>query len=99
MLFHRDLAARNVLVAEGFVLKIADFGLARDIHSNDYYRKMGDGRREMGDGIWVSGSMAIEPARLNARVRAASARAVAFAFARASLPAAVGTEGGPPQRR
>ena len=40
----RDLAARNVLVAEGLVLKIADFGLARDIHSNDYYRKMGDGR-------------------------------------------------------
>ena len=22
----------------------SDFGLARDVHSNDYYRKMGDGR-------------------------------------------------------
>ena len=41
---HRDLAARNVLVARDFVVKIADFGLARDVHNNDYYRKTGDGR-------------------------------------------------------
>lgn len=36
---HRDLAARNVLVTDDRVMKIADFGLARDIRSCDYYRK------------------------------------------------------------
>ena len=41
---HRDLAARNVLVAEDCVLKIADFGLARDVHQDEYYRKTTDVR-------------------------------------------------------
>eukprot|EP00061_Rhincodon_typus_P018997 g48415.t1 len=36
---HRDLAARNVLVTENNVMKIADFGLARDVHNIDYYKK------------------------------------------------------------
>jgi serine/threonine protein kinase len=36
---HCDLAARNVLIAEGFVLKIADFGLARDISGREMYKK------------------------------------------------------------
>ena len=40
---HRDLAARNVLVAKNLVIKIGDFGLARDVHKNDYYRKIGEG--------------------------------------------------------
>ena len=39
---HRDLAARNVLVAEDYVLKIADFGLTRNVTNIDYYRKTGD---------------------------------------------------------
>lgn len=42
---HRDLACRNCLVSsidpENRVVKIGDFGLARDIYKNDYYRKEG----------------------------------------------------------
>uniref|UniRef100_A0A3P8UR35 receptor protein-tyrosine kinase n=1 Tax=Cynoglossus semilaevis TaxID=244447 RepID=A0A3P8UR35_CYNSE len=40
---HRDLAARNVLVTEDNVMKIADFGLARDVHYIDYYKKTTNG--------------------------------------------------------
>ena len=41
---HRDLAARNVLVVDSRTVKIADFGLARDVRMKDYYRKLTDGR-------------------------------------------------------
>lgn len=37
------MAARNVLVCEDLVMKIADFGLARDIQNHDYYKKTSDG--------------------------------------------------------
>ncbi|KAK0397512.1 hypothetical protein QR680_002151 [Steinernema hermaphroditum] len=43
-ILHRDLAARNVLVTKDCVLKISDFGLSRDVHYHDYYRKKGNGR-------------------------------------------------------
>lgn len=33
-----------MLVSEDFVMKIADFGLARDIQNQEYYRKTTDGR-------------------------------------------------------
>nr|KAF6452357.1 fms related receptor tyrosine kinase 3 [Molossus molossus] len=41
---HRDLAARNVLVTRGKVVKICDFGLARDIMSDSNYIVRGNAR-------------------------------------------------------
>ena len=36
---HRDLAARNVLLGEGMVAKVADFGLTRDLYTYNVYEK------------------------------------------------------------
>ncbi|XP_026863919.2 receptor-type tyrosine-protein kinase FLT3 isoform X2 [Electrophorus electricus] len=41
---HRDLAARNVLVAQARVVKIGDFGLARDIENDSSYVVRGNAR-------------------------------------------------------
>lgn len=35
---HRDLACRNCLVGEGLRVKIADFGMSRDVYTCDYYK-------------------------------------------------------------
>ncbi|CAC5359745.1 FLT1 [Mytilus coruscus] len=40
---HRDLAARNILLAHDNVVKICDFGLAKDCYKNPEYHKKGDG--------------------------------------------------------
>ncbi|PKU28329.1 hypothetical protein llap_21367 [Limosa lapponica baueri] len=38
---HRDLATRNCLVGNNYTIKIADFGMSRNLYSGDYYRIQG----------------------------------------------------------
>lgn len=46
-LVHRDLAARNVLVTSDRTLKIADFGLSRDVYEENQYKQTGNGKMPM----------------------------------------------------
>lgn len=39
---HRDLAARNVLLADDNIVKICDFGMAKDVYKYQEYRKKND---------------------------------------------------------
>lgn len=41
---HRDLAARNILLSENNVVKICDFGLARDVYKDPDYVRKGEAR-------------------------------------------------------
>lgn len=38
---HRDLATRNCLVGKNYTIKIADFGMSRNLYSGHYYRIQG----------------------------------------------------------
>ena len=41
---HRDLAARNILLGCDKIIKVCDFGLSRDIFTDNQYKKLTNGK-------------------------------------------------------
>lgn len=72
---HRDLAARNVLICEGKLVKICDFGLARDIMRDSNYISKGSvsPRGPCGCGSWArrAGLLVARPGRQGQSARPA----------------------------
>ncbi|KAG7255989.1 hypothetical protein CRUP_020971, partial [Coryphaenoides rupestris] len=53
---HRDLATRNCLLDRRLTIKIADFGMSRNLYSSDYYRIQGRaGKFTMASDVWAFG--------------------------------------------
>ncbi|GFY27261.1 discoidin domain-containing receptor 2 [Trichonephila clavipes] len=61
---HRDLATRNCLVGRGYTIKIADFGMSRDLYSEDYYKIEGRAMLPIRWMAWESILLVSTPASL-----------------------------------
>lgn len=48
---HRDFYARNVLI---YLIKIADFGMCKDLADFDYYRKQTNGLLPLQNYFWIN---------------------------------------------
>lgn len=62
---HRDLATRNCLVGKNYTIKIADFGMSRNLYSGDYYRIQGRAVLPIRWMSWES-ILLVSPSRLSA---------------------------------
>lgn len=58
---HRDLACRNCLVGHNLTVKIADFGMSRDVYTCDYYKASSNNTRDRG--AWRSARSVARPAQ------------------------------------
>jgi len=44
---HRDLAARNCMIDKNLTVKVADFGLARDVYLENFYSETANARKQL----------------------------------------------------